>query len=43
LLFHPLEKKGGKCHPYALHAGMPVTSGEKYIANIWLREKPYIN
>jgi prolyl 4-hydroxylase len=41
LLFHPLEKNGGRCHPYALHAGLPVTSGEKYIANIWIRESEH--
>ena len=41
LLFHPLEKNGTKGHPSALHAGLPVTSGEKYIANVWLRETEY--
>jgi prolyl 4-hydroxylase len=41
LLFHPLEKNGNKCHPKALHAGLPVKSGEKYIANIWIRERAY--
>lgn len=41
ILFHPLEKDGNKCHPLALHAGLPVTSGTKYIANVWLRERPY--
>jgi prolyl 4-hydroxylase len=42
LLFHPLEKNGNRCHPYALHAGMPVISGTKYIANIWIREHEFI-
>jgi prolyl 4-hydroxylase len=41
ILFYPLQKNGDKCHPNALHAGLPVTKGEKYIANVWLREKPY--
>jgi len=41
LMFYPLEKHGNKCHPYALHAGMPVTFGQKYIANVWLRERAY--
>jgi prolyl 4-hydroxylase len=45
LLFYPLEKNGEngkkKGHPLALHAGMPVLSGEKYIANVWLREEEY--
>jgi prolyl 4-hydroxylase len=41
ILFFPLQQDGDKCHPNALHAGMPVTNGEKYIANVWLRENPY--
>jgi len=41
ILFYPLQEKGDKCHPHALHAGLPVTSGEKYIANVWLRELPF--
>ena len=42
LLFYSLEKNGNLCHPLSLHAGTPVLSGNKYIANIWLREKEYI-
>lgn len=38
VIFHPLEKWGNRCHPHALHAGMPVLSGEKYICNIWIHE-----
>ena len=41
LLFYSLEKNGNKCHPLSLHSGTPVMKGEKYIANVWLREKPY--
>ena len=41
LLFYSLEKNGNKCHPLSLHSGTPVKSGEKYIANVWLRERPY--
>jgi prolyl 4-hydroxylase len=41
LLFYSLQKDGDKCHPLSLHSGMPVKTGEKYIANIWLRERPY--
>jgi len=41
ILFHSLQKNGNKCHPLSLHAGLPVISGEKYIANVWLREFPY--
>lgn len=42
LIFHPLATNTSKCHPYALHAGMPVTGGEKWIANLWFREKKFI-
>jgi prolyl 4-hydroxylase len=41
LLFYSLEKNGNKCHPLSIHAGTPVKSGNKYIANIWLRETEY--
>lgn len=41
ILFYPLQQNGDKCHPNALHAGLPVTSGQKYIANVWLRELPF--
>jgi hypothetical protein len=40
-VFHPLDKENKRCHPYALHAGLPVKSGIKYICNIWIRETPY--
>ena len=35
LLFHPLNKTETQCHPFALHGGLPVASGEKWIATIW--------
>ena len=41
ILFYPMNKKGDKCHRKALHAGMPVTSGQKYIANVWIRERQF--
>lgn len=41
LLFYSLENNGNKCHPLSLHSGMPVKTGNKYIANIWLREQKY--
>ena len=28
-------------HPDSLHAGMPVSKGEKWICNLWFREMPY--
>ena len=39
IVFYPMAEDENKCHPNALHAGMPVTSGVKYICNIWVREK----
>jgi len=38
VVFNPLAKNSNKCHPKALHAGLPVKSGTKYIANLWFRE-----
>uniref|UniRef100_A0A6C0B6M3 Fe2OG dioxygenase domain-containing protein n=1 Tax=viral metagenome TaxID=1070528 RepID=A0A6C0B6M3_9ZZZZ len=43
ILFYPLDKYNNKCHPKALHAGLPLSSGQKYIANVWIRQKPFIN
>ena len=42
VLFHPLNKSENKCHNNALHSGMPIISGEKYIASIWIHEKTFI-
>ncbi len=42
IVFYPLAADSNKCHPLALHAGMPVTSGEKWIANIWFRESKFV-
>ena len=41
IVFYPLAKGTNKCHPLALHAGMPVTAGEKWIANLWFRERKF--
>lgn len=41
ILFYPMNKTGDKCHEKSLHAGMPITSGEKYIANVWIRDKNF--
>ena len=42
ILFYSLEEGGNKqCHPLSLHAGKPIKKGTKYIANVWLRERPY--
>jgi len=34
-----LNKLDGKCLEEALHAGLPVTKGEKWILIVWVREK----
>lgn len=38
IVFFPLAKGTNKCHPLALHAGMPVSQGAKWVANLWFRE-----
>jgi len=41
VMFRPLEEDSNRCHPYALHKGTPIKTGEKYICNIWIREGPF--
>ncbi len=41
VFFRPLGKDDDRCHPNALHAGLPVASGVKYVCNAWVREKPF--
>jgi prolyl 4-hydroxylase len=41
ILFHTLDKNKQKCHPKSLHAGLPIKSGHKIIANVWIRENEY--
>jgi prolyl 4-hydroxylase len=38
ILFYTLDKKMEKCHPKSYHAGLPIKSGNKYIANVWIRQ-----
>ena len=40
IFFRPMGKDDARCHPKALHAGLPVGSGVKYACNAWIREKP---
>jgi prolyl 4-hydroxylase len=42
IIFNPLAVNCNKCHPKALHAGLPVASGVKYVANLWFREREFI-
>ena len=41
LVFHPLNKRQSGPHHLALHEGTEVHSGEKWIANIWVRQNKF--
>jgi len=41
ILFRPLGSEEAKCHPKALHAGLPISSGIKYVCNAWVRENKF--
>ena len=41
LLFHNCAHGSSKRHANGLHAGMPVTAGEKWAANLWFRQYKY--
>ena len=43
IIFHPLAEGTNQCHPLGLHRGMPITSGTKYVCNLWIREGEYPN
>lgn len=38
IFFRPMASEGSQCHPKALHAGLPISSGTKYVCNAWVRE-----
>lgn len=40
IFFKPLGQED-RCHPKALHAGLPISSGTKYVCNAWVREGPF--
>ena len=42
VFFRPLGEKENKCHPNALHAGLPIKDGTKYVCNAWVREDKFI-
>jgi prolyl 4-hydroxylase len=42
ILFYSLDKNREQCHPYSLHQGNPVSLGNKYIVNIWMRQNKFI-
>lgn len=39
VLFHNV-KAGGEPDPRTVHAGLPVERGEKWLATLWIRERP---
>lgn len=41
ILFYPLAQNSNKCHPDAIHAGLQVSKGIKWIANVWFRENKF--
>lgn len=41
VFFRPLGTSSAQCHPNALHAGLPVESGTKYVCNAWIRESSF--
>lgn len=38
IFFRPLGADSARCHPEALHEGLPISSGTKYVCNAWVRE-----
>lgn len=41
IVFRPLAQNSNKCHPSALHAGVSLTGGEKWVCNVWMRESKF--
>ena len=42
IFFKPMGNEEAKCHPKALHAGLPISSGTKYVCNAWVREQKFV-
>lgn len=42
IIFYPLAIGTNKCHPDALHSNLPVSTGFKWIMNIWFRENKFV-
>lgn len=40
LVFHNCVAGGTVLHPHSLHGGLPVRAGEKWVCNLWFRERP---
>ena len=41
LIFDSCRAGSVEVHPKALHASAPLDAGEKWIANLWFRQRPY--
>lgn len=41
IFFRPLGSDAPRCHPKALHAGLPISTGIKYVCNVWVRENKF--
>jgi prolyl 4-hydroxylase len=41
IFFRPMGKNVNKCHPKALHAGLQISTGTKYVCNVWVRENKF--
>jgi len=42
VIFHSCEQGTNSPHQGALHGGMPILQGEKWAANLWFRESPFV-
>jgi len=40
LVFHNCAAGSTALHPDSLHGGLPVRAGEKWVCNLWFRERP---
>lgn len=41
IFFRPMGRDECKCHPHAKHAGLPPSTGVKYVCNVWVRENKF--
>jgi prolyl 4-hydroxylase len=43
VFFNNMKDGSSESEPLSLHAGTPVISGEKWLLNVWVRDRPYKN
>lgn len=41
LVFHNCYNGSARLHPDSVHGGLPVKSGEKWVCNLWFRERGF--